>query len=298
MAELDDAALQFASALARYEASSARLPGGRYAPRANNRAYELRTHSEGGFAPLVRLETVRRSPDLANDPGAVYGLARDAASFPPGKVRVEARMLAVEAYLGRLHRTADAVPLLRLVVDDPHADVLTARAAADDLVTVHIQANRLAGALAVARAYPRLLAPTTERDILRLMRRRPLRVIAWGDLAALAAFALLALAGPGRGAVRLAVRRVAPLALAFSAFACGVGGLLASSYEQTSPLPVHGHAPAVFGTILLARAWSAGGSTAPPARALRAIVSFAGVFAAAFLMLDRMDPAYLQGFGL
>ena len=173
-----------------------------------------------------------------------------------------------------------------------------ARAAASDLVTTYVQANDLASALEVARKYPKLLPRTTERDILRTMHRRPLRVIAWGDLAALAAFALLALARPGRRDVLLAVGRMAPLALAFSAFACGVGGFLASRYEQTSPYPFTAMLPAVFATILLARAWSAGGNAAPSARALRAFVSFAGVFAAAFLMLDHMDPVYLQGFGL
>jgi hypothetical protein len=298
LAELDDAALEFASALARYEAAAARLPSSRHTPRANSRAHELRTHAEGGFAPLVRLDTVRRSPDLANDPSAIDALAHDAASFPPGKVRVEARMLVIEAYLGRLHRSADAVPLLLLVIDDPHAEVLTARAAASELVSTYTQTGNLESALGVARAHPRLLPPTTERDLRRTLRRRPLRVVAWGDLTALAAFALLALARPGRGAVLVAVRRVAPLALAFSAVACGVGGLLASRYEQTSPYPFTAMLPAVFAAILLARAWSAGGSARAWARALRAAVSFAGVFAAAFLMLDRMDPVYLQGFGL
>jgi hypothetical protein len=298
LAELDDSALRFDSAMSRYDAAVSRLPSGRFTPRAKSRAHELRTHSEGGFAPLVRLETVRRSPEFASDPAAIDALARDAASFPQGKVRVEARMLAVEAYLGRLHRAKDALPLLRLVADDPVADVVTARVAASDLVDAYVEAGDLALALDAAHGYPRLVDQDRETTIRRLMRRRPLRWVASGDLALLCTFALLAIARPGRAAALRGVRKIAPMALAFAAFACGVGGLLASSYEQTSPYPFTSMFPTVFVVILLARCSSANGSSAPIARTLRATVAFSGIFAAAFLLLDHMDPVYLQGFGL
>jgi len=298
LGELDDDALQFRAALERYVASAARLPSCRYTPRANGRAAELRSRSEGDFVPLVKLETVRRSPDLASDPAAIDALARDAAAFPPGKVRVEARMLVAEAYRGRLGRSADALPLLRLVIEDPKADVLTARAAASELVAAYTGAKDYASALEAARTYRRFVEPTTERTLVRLMRRRPLRVAAWGALAALVAFALLALVGPRRGPAVVAVRRLTPMAIAFSAVATGAGGYLASRYEQTSPYPFTAMFPAMLAVILLARAWSAAGSPAAAPRALRATVAFVGVFAAAFLLLDRMDPLYLQGFGL
>jgi hypothetical protein len=298
LAELDDADLSFASALARYEASAARLPSSRYTPRANSRANELRTHSEGGFQPLVKLETVRRSPRLASDPAAIDGLLAASGSFPPGKVRVEARMLVLEAYRGRLGRKDEALPLLRLVVDDPKADVLTARAAASELRDAYVAKGDLAGALEIARRYRGLLAPSAERDVLRLMRRRPLRVAAWSDLALLVGLAILAAAGPARRRVLAAVRRLAPLALAFATVAAGVAGFLASQYEQTSPYPFATMLPAMFVIGILARAASAGGDATAGARALRAAIAFAAVFAAAFLLLDRMDPIYLQGFGL
>ena len=108
----------------------------------------------------------------------------------------------------------------------------------------------------------------------------------------------MALVRPGRGRVLRAVWRLAPMALAFATLASGVGGYLASSYEQSSPYPFAAMLPAMFVIILLARAGSAGGPDGAPTRALRALVAFAGVLGAAFLMLDRMDPAYLSGFGL
>jgi hypothetical protein len=298
LAELDEGDLHFKSALEHYEASAARLPSSRYTPRANSRARELRTHSEGDFAPLVQLETVRRSPALSGDPSAIEALVRSAASFPPGKVQVEARMLVAEAYLGRLARPADALPLLQLVVDDPNAEVLTAREAASELVQTYVARHDLDDALRITQRYPKLLGPTADRAILRLKRRRPLRLVAIGDLALLAGFALLGVARPGRARVVAAVRRVAPLAIVFSAFACGVGGFLASRYEQTSPYPFAAMFPAMFAVAISSRAWSASGSPVMSARVVRAVLAFAGVFAAAFLMLDRMDPIYLQGFGL
>jgi len=298
LAEMDDQRQDFARALARYRASAARFPSSRYTPRANNRANELRTHAEGDFAPLVRLETVRRSPALANDAAAIDSLVRDAATFPPGKVRVEARMLAAEAYLGRLGRRDDALPLFRLVVDDPKADVLTSRAAASELVRAYVAKDDLSSALAFTRRYARLLEPTAERNITRLIRRRPLRIVAVTDLVALAGFATFAAVRRGRERVFRAVRRLAPMALAFSLFATGAAGYLASRYEQSSPYPFAAMFPLTFAIVMLGRAWSAGGSPAPPARVVRALMGFAGIFAAAFLLLDHMDPIYLQGFGL
>ncbi len=298
LGERDDAAMDFARALARYEASVARLPSNRYAPRASRRSHELRTHAEGGFAPLVRLETVRRDRALADDPAAIDALVKDAATFPAGKVRVDARMLAAEAYLGRLRRPDDALPLLGQVADDPDADVVTARDAASQLLASYTDRRDYDGALPVAERYAKLLPPRTRKDLARLLRRRPIRLVAYGDLAVLAALALLSLAGARKGRAWDATLRVTPMAAAFAVVACGVAGYLASRYEQSSPLPFGSILPAMLVVILLARASSAGGSASVPARATRAVVAFGGVFAAAFLLLDRMDPVYLSGFGL
>ena len=298
LGDMDEAVLDFPAALHHYQASLARLPSSRYAPRAGRRAHELSTHSEGGFLPLVKLETIRRSAALANDPAVIDALAHDAESFPHGKVRVEARALAAEAYLGRLHRKDDAIGLLRLVALDPDAELLTARLAAGELVQGYVAKQDFASALAFAQASPNLLEPSTRKDIQRTMRRRPLRMAATADLAVLAAFALFALAGRERKRVVSSVREVAPMALIFAGLASGVGGYLASRYEQTSPYPFTAMLPAMFMVSVLARAWSAGGPSGSVARAFRGVVAFGGVFGAAFLLLDRMDPVYLAGFGL
>jgi tetratricopeptide (TPR) repeat protein len=296
LGEMDDVSLDFPRALSHYEAVGARLPSSPYTPRANRRALDLKTHQEGAFAPLVRLETVRRSPTLADDPAAIDALVRDAAAFPPGKVRVDARMLAAEAYAGRLHRKDDALPLLRLVAEDRDADVLTARAAATELLAAYTDARDYRRALGVIDDFPKLLPARSRQTIERLARRGPIRVVAWSDLAILATFALLSAIRHRR--VLTAVRRLAPMAVAFAVVATGVSGFLASQYEQSNPYPFAALAPAMFVVFLLSRAWSAGGSSSRLARALRASVSFAGVFGAAFLLLDRMDPTYLSGFGL
>jgi phosphoglycerol transferase MdoB-like AlkP superfamily enzyme len=104
--------------------------------------------------------------------------------------------------------------------------------------------------------------------------------------------------GEGRGRAWAALRRLFPTALLFSAFATLAAGFLASSYERSSPYPFTAMLPATLGVILLARASSASRTVAAPWRALRGLAAFAAVFAVAFLMLDRMDPTYLAGFGL
>jgi tetratricopeptide (TPR) repeat protein len=298
LGEMSEVALDFPAAITAYQSSAKRLPSGRYTPRAQRRASELRSHSEGGFAPLVELETLRRSPALADDPRAIDALVAHASAFPPGKVRVEARMLAAEAFAGRLHRPDDALPLLEQVATDKAAEVLMARAAAAELLRAYIAREDYARALALTETSGTLLPPTAKKDLLRAMRRRPLRMAAFADLGLLALAALVAVGRPGRARVIAAVSAAAPMALVFASLACGAAGYLASRYEQTNPLPFTAMLPAIFVISLLSRAWSARGSRAPLARALRATVAFAGVFAAAFLVLDRMDPVYLSGFGL
>lgn len=297
LGELDEAALQFASAMTHYDASVARLPSNRYAPRAITRAADLRNHAEGGFAPLARLETVRRSADLANSAAGIDALAHDAEGFPPGRVRVEARMLAAEAYIGRLHRPDEGMRLLDLVAGDPKADVLTARQAVSDLVTALVGRDDLDTALEVTHRYKRLAEPSAERNIQRRLRRRPMRLVAMANLVLVVGAGAVGLVRMRRP-VASAIARLAPMALAFAAFATLVGGFLASTYESSSPLPFAALLAPMFGVFLSARAWSASGSARLPARVLRGAACFTSIFAVAFLALDRMDPMYLQGFGL
>jgi hypothetical protein len=94
------------------------------------------------------------------------------------------------------------------------------------------------------------------------------------------------------------LRRVAPLAFAFAAYLAAVGGLLASRYEAGNAAPFLALGAAVIPIVLLARAWAAVGSLRVPARIGRALLSATTVFAAALAVLEAINPAYLDGFGL
>lgn len=296
LAEMDDKDLLFARALERYKASVARSPSHRYAPRAIARADLLRRHAEGNFAPYARLEQVRRDPALANAPEAIDALAHDAESFPPGLVRVEARMVVAEAYLGRMHRRDDGITVLRQITKDPAADPLTVRQASRELVDALVASGDLAGAAAASRSGD----PRLGEEVKTLARRKNLH---WIAIAALTAFALVAAVVLARGrsrraAVAQAVRSWTRIALPFVAWMAILGGMLASQYESGHALPFALLALAVFVLTLVARASGAAGSNAPAAKAARAVLAAAGVMAAAFLVLESVDTGYLEGFGL
>ncbi|MDP8999645.1 MAG: hypothetical protein M3O46_05985, partial [Myxococcota bacterium] len=104
LGEIDEDEGAFAQALGHYRASFAAAPASPWALHATERIDWLRSRSEGDFVPLARLERVRRDSVIASDASAIDALAREADGFPPGIVRVEARMLVAEAWLGRMRR--------------------------------------------------------------------------------------------------------------------------------------------------------------------------------------------------
>jgi hypothetical protein len=302
LAKLDEDDLAFARAIEDDRAAMSAAPNTRWAVRASDRIDWLRARSEGDFAPLARVERVRRDPSAAADPAAIEALARDLESFPPGTVRVEARMLVAEAWLGRMHRPDAAIAQLRRVTDDPKADPLTGRLAERELVDALVATGRLDEAAAEARAHAARLDPRFVRQVQRLIVRRAVR---WVARVVLAAFALLALVGLVRAARRgvlgeaaRALRALGPVALLFVAFVAVAGGVLASNYESGNASPFLWLGAAVLPLVLLARAWSAVGSQRAAARAARATLCGASVVAAAFVLLDTLDPQYLAGFGL
>jgi hypothetical protein len=298
LGEMDEEAMRFADAVTHYGACIARLPSNRYAQRAASRSSAIRSHAEGGYAPLARLETVRRDPALSNDPQAIDALVKDAESFPPGPVRVEARLLAAEAYRGRLARPLRQVELLWLVVRDPRADVIASREAAAEIVDAEIRRGDLDAAVsAAAELGPRLDAPH-KVQITRLLRRRVAHAAAVGELALVLVLLAVAVARGGAGTAARAAARILPSAALFCAFAAAGGGLLASRYEAGNSTPFWMIAPAMLVSILLARAWSAVGSKATVARVVRATLCASSVFATALLLMERMTPEYLEGFGL
>lgn len=296
LADADERDMHFASALAHYEASLAHLPSNRYAQRSEARASYLRSHAEGDFVPLTRLEQIRRDPNATADAAAMDRLAHDAETFPKGAVRNEARMVVAEAYFARLGRPGDAHAPLAAILAEDDADPLLRQQAAQRLVELDLAGGRFADAKSaaarVAKEQPALLA-----RVHRLERRHWLH---FACISVVVAFALLAVVGTIRGRKRLGgeVRAFLPWVLAFAAYVGAMGAMLASSYERGNALPFVAFAASLVPLALLSRGWGAAGAPTPTARAGRALMSILAVLAAAFLLLERIDSRYLESFGL
>jgi hypothetical protein len=302
LGQLDEGRGRFAEALEDDRAAAAAAPNTRWALRASDRADWLRARSEGGYAPLARLEAVRRDASAASDPAAIDALAHDLESFPPGQVRVEARMLVAEAWIGRMHRPDDAIGQLRQVTDDPKADPLTGRLAERQLVDALVATGRAREAAAEARAHASRLDPRFVKQVERLVLRGQVRIAAVATLGAFLALAASGLVRAARrrelGAAGRGVRAIAPVAVLFVAFVAVAGGVLASNYESGNASPFLWLGAAVLPLVLVARAWSSVGSPRAAARIARATLCGGAVVAAAFVLLDALDPQYLSGFGL
>jgi hypothetical protein len=187
-------------------------------------------------------------------------------------------------------------------VADPRADVLTSRQAARELVETTADRGDLDGAARIAKDLGPKIDPKVVVAIVRRLRRRVAHRVATVDLAAVTLLAAGSLAlGWRRGALPVVlreIRRIAPFAVAFAAYAGILGGWLASSYEAGNAAPFWAIGGTTLVLGLLARAWGAVGSKRSGPRALRAILCATGVLAAGFLVLERIDATYLQGFGL
>ena len=238
---LDEGDAAFPQAIVDDGAAIQAAPNTRWALRASDRIDWLHARSEGSFAPLARLEKVRRDPAASSDAATVDALARDLESFPPGTVRVEARMLVAEAWLGRMHRPGEAIGQLRVVADDPKADALTQRLAERELIDALVATERLDEAAAEAKSHANRLDPRFAKQVGRLIVRRRVRA---GSRGVLAVFGLLAVAGLVRAGMRrelggalLELRRLAPIATLFVAFVAVAGGVLSTKYESGNAAP-------------------------------------------------------------
>jgi hypothetical protein len=301
-AEKDDEALEFARALARYDEGRALDPGSPRAPRAEARAAMLRAHAEGDFAPYVRLERVRRDPALASDPHAIDELVRAAESFPPGAVRVEVWVLAAEAYAHRFGRPLEAEALLRRVVVDANTDKVIGQKAARDLVALYVARGDVGGAEDAVRLAGERADPQLGRDVRRIVRRRRMHVASIAVLLAmgvLAAGAWLVALLRGQGArVRGALARMWKLAVAYAAYVALGGAMLASGYEAGTSKPFLYFGAVLVPIVLVARAWGAAGGETRWARGGRATLCGVAAVCAAFLVLEGVDVAFLEGVGL
>jgi hypothetical protein len=300
-AERDDADLAFAKALAGYDEALRLDPSAASAARAEQRGTTIRARSEGDFAPLVALERVRRDPRLAVDGRAIDDLVRAAEGFPPGLVRVEAWVLAAEAYSSRLHRADDAVLMWRRIATDPHADAVVGRAAIHSLVGHHVaRGDHAAASTALALRSP--VDPDLAREVRRAARRHWLHlasIVVITTVVGLAAIAIARAFRAGRLAAVLARTRASGrLVLGYAAYVGIAGAVLATGYEDGTARPF-----LVFGAVLapllfLARAWGAAGSPTRSARGLRAALCASSALGAAFLSLEHVDVRYLESLGL
>jgi hypothetical protein len=300
-AEREEKDLAFSAALHDYEASVAADPSNRWVLRSNARARWLRDRSEGDFAPLVRLEGVRRDPSAQRDAKTVDALAHDLDAFPPGEVRVEARMFVAESYLTMLGRPADGERELDALLDEPafktSGDAALRAQAASRLVDIAMARGDVASAKrAAARAGSGAIQLGAR--VAQWARRRIIERASAGILA------VFAIAGGFAAARRLRGPRVAALlsfvgkAAAICVYLATFAAVLAGSYENGHTLPFVMLPLAVLPIVIVARAWALSGASSPRARALRAILGAVAVAAAAFLVLDRIDVRYLESFGL
>ncbi len=289
---------EFAPALTVYRASVARDPSSRYASRALARIDALAAEDEGSFAPLAVLERIRSDPALASNPGEIAALARAARSFPPGRVRADARLVVAQAYVGRLHRPADALPILHELALDRSAPAGVRQLASELLVQAGLATRRLAETLPDLRALG--ADPLTLARVRRLLRRDQLRPVAW---IAVAAVLLLGLASAIRAARSGRARAILrgwfrPLPLAHLAMLCLGGAVLAHSHDDHDVRPFLALGAGALAVYLAAVAIAVVGSKHAVFRTLCGVACFAGVLAVSFLAMDRFDPGMLEGIGL
>jgi len=191
---------------------------------------------------------------------------------------------------------------LRALARDPKNDVLLRRGAATKLVITLADDRAFDDAEAAGREFAKNVDALAIRHIVAVRRRSHVHVVALLALGVTLAFALAALslaAAHGSLAAALpAVRRVAPVFLFFLGYMGLVGGGMAESYENSSSLPFALFAAFMLPLVVIFRVWSAVGSPALAARSLRGIAAVAATLALGFLVVEQVNPAYLEGFGL
>lgn len=292
---------RFAEALAAYREATALDPSARFVLTARARAADLEAHAEGDFAPLARLSAVRRDPAKSGDRATIEALERDVAAFPPGRVRGEAELVVADAWWHRLGDPRRALAPLEAAVTDDTGDRLTRSLALGALARLHRDLGDLDAALAVVERFPDL-APATRDEVRTLARRARLRGASITLLGALgvvglASFVRAARRLGGLGALPRAV--LPPLAVAFSLYLGGAAAVLVRLRGDGDPRPFVWLGLGVLAVSAVARAWRLGwGTGGPLARVARALACAAGVIAAAFLAVERIDASYLGSLGL
>lgn len=301
-AEAEQAAKErrFGEALAAYRAAIAADPSAPLAMPARARVDDLEAHAEGGFAPLARLEQVRRDPKRASDRAEIEALAGEAELFPPGRVRAEARLFVAAAWWRRLGDPARAIAPLEAAVADRSGDRLTRALALGELLALRRERGELREALRATDREPDL-APTARAEIIRLLRREALRTSSTALLAALAilgAGSIAWLAARARDVRDLPARLIRTRSVALALYLGGAGALLVRVHGDADARPFLWFGIAVLGLDVIARAFRIAAGARAIVRAAWAAACVVGVLAAAFLAVERTSVDYLEGLGL
>jgi tetratricopeptide (TPR) repeat protein len=299
-AERAAASLDFQAALAGYEEAASVDPSGPLARIARARANDLSTHAEGRFAPLARLEAVRRksSPERAE----IDALAADAEGFPPGRVRAEARLVVAEALWHRFDDKAAAARALDAALADDSADKLTRSLALHELVALERERGDLFAAHRAVERFPDL-APSLLTEISRLVRRVFLARLSTVIVAVAAAIGLASVVrllrrdlGDVEGTIRRTIR---PSAVAFALYLGGAAAILVHYHGDGDVRPFLWLGLGVLGVSIVAHAWRLGSRDDRAfAKLGRALFCGLAVLAVAFLSLERANAGYLESFGL
>jgi hypothetical protein len=77
-----------------------------------------------------------------------------------------------------------------------------------------------------------------------------------------------------------------------------MGGYLASSYENGTPLPFFLFSAAMLPLVVIFRLWGVVGSIRPGARAGRGAAAVVATLALGFLVVEHVNTTFLEGFGL
>jgi hypothetical protein len=189
---------------------------------------------------------------------------------------------------------------LRTLASSRHNDVLLRRVAATRLVLALADKGDFDAADAAAREFASNIDPQAISHVRVVRRRSRVHGIALGALGASLGIALLRLVAGFRllPAALRAVRRIALLATCFFLY-CGLaGGYLASNYENGSPIPFELFAAFMLPLAILFRMWGAVGSPRTVARVGRSVAAVAATLAVGFLVVEHVNPAFLEGFGL
>jgi hypothetical protein len=153
---------------------------------------------------------------------------------------------------------------------------------------------------AACREFAKNIDPAAIKHAVAVRRRGKVHVVAVGALGIALGMAVLSLAASSRslrGAFG-AIRRAAPVVGLFLVYTGMVGGCMASSYENGSAMPFVLFASFMLPLAVVFRLWSAVGSAHLTARVGRSSAAVAATLALAFLVIEQINPSYLEGFGL